>query len=410
MENYFIIQELFLDIRMKITNLETFRVDGGWRPWTFVKVSTDEGLAGWSEATDSHGSPRGIAGVIEDLKYLLLGKDPREVEKLFWFMFGRTRQAAGGISQKAIASLQNAFLDIKAKALGIPVYELFGGPVRKEIPIYWSRCGTGRVRDWQYIGKEQLKSPDDIPALVSEVKARGYKAFKTNIVIFDDPPYVYMPGFSKSDGWPALNPPRFVMEALEDYIGALREAAGEEMHIMLDLNLNFRTDGYIKAARRLEKFNLFWLEIDSDDPEALLQIKNSARIPIASAENLTNPIQYRPFLEKHSLDVAIVDVIWNGLLQARKIADLAEVYQLNVATHAYHGPFAPLISANFAALTPNFKIMETDVDEVPWREEFLTNPPVIRNGIMEIPTGPGWGSEVNEEAIRKHPWPKEGTL
>ena len=375
-----------------------------------MKVSTDEGLVGWSEATDSHGSPRGIAGVIEDLKYLLLEKDPREVEKLFWFMYGRTRQAAGGIAQKAIAGIQNALLDIKAKVIGVPVYELFGGPIRRQIPIYWSRCGTARVRDWKYIDKNQLKSLEDIPDLIKEVKEKGYRAFKTNIVVLGDEPFVYMPGFSKSDGWPALNPSRKILNSLESYIGKLRDAAGEDMEILLDLNLNFRTDGYIKAARMLEKFNLFWLEIDSDDPEALLQIKNSTTIPIASAENLTNPIQYRPYLEKHAMDIAIVDVVWNGLLQSRKIADLAEVHQTNVSTHAYHGPLAPLITAAFCALTPNLKIMETDVDEVPWREEFLTSASKIHDGVMELPSGPGWGTDINEEAIKKHPWPKESCL
>ena len=130
---------------MKITNIETFIVDAGWRPWTFVKVETDDGITGWGECSDGR-SPHGVVGTIEDLKPHVVGKDPRAFEMRFWDMIRGTRQSPGGIAAKAIAGLDCAFIDIKAKALGISVTELFGGPTRDKVRVYWSHCGTSRAR------------------------------------------------------------------------------------------------------------------------------------------------------------------------------------------------------------------------------------------------------------------------
>ncbi|HID60902.1 MAG TPA: mandelate racemase/muconate lactonizing enzyme family protein, partial [Hadesarchaea archaeon] len=107
---------------MKITKVETLHCYAGWRPWSFIKITTDEGIVGYSECTDSHGSPRGITGCVKDLEPLLLEQDPGAVEKLYWDMYRATRQSPGSIIQKAIGGIENALLDIKAKALGIPVY------------------------------------------------------------------------------------------------------------------------------------------------------------------------------------------------------------------------------------------------------------------------------------------------
>ena len=112
---------------MKITNIETFIVDAGWRPWTFVKVETDEGITGYGECSDGR-SPHGIVGTIKDLERVLIGTDPRAFEMRFWDMIRGTRQSPGGIAAKAIAGIECALIDIKAKALGISVVELFGGP------------------------------------------------------------------------------------------------------------------------------------------------------------------------------------------------------------------------------------------------------------------------------------------
>ena len=171
---------------MKLASLETLACDAGWRPWLFVKASTDDGLVGWSEVTDSHGSPTGLAGVVRDLAPLVVGRDPLAVEAIHWDLYRRTRQSPGSIVQKAIGGIENALLDVKGKALGVSVAELFGGPTRETVPLYWSHCGTTRARAWDVTGTPKLDSYDAVVALGSEVVEQGYRVFKTNIVIPGD--------------------------------------------------------------------------------------------------------------------------------------------------------------------------------------------------------------------------------
>ena len=143
---------------MKVAALETLTCDAGWRPWIFLKATTDDGLVGWAEITDSHGSPRGLAGIVEDLAPLVVGRDPRPTEAIYWDLYRATRQSPGSVIAKALAGIENALLDLKAKALGVPVYELFGGPTRDTIPMYWSHCGTTRARAFEVTGTPKLAS------------------------------------------------------------------------------------------------------------------------------------------------------------------------------------------------------------------------------------------------------------
>ena len=185
---------------MKVASLETLFCDAGWRPWIFLKATTDDGLVGWAEITDSHGSPRGLAGIVEDLAPLVVGRDPRPVEAIYWDLYRATRQSPGSVIAKALAGIENALLDIKAKALGVPVYELFGGPTRESIPMYWSHCGTTRARAFEVTGTPKLASYDEVAALGREVVEQGYGAFKTNVVVPGDEPKVLMPGFDEGGG------------------------------------------------------------------------------------------------------------------------------------------------------------------------------------------------------------------
>ena len=180
---------------MKVATLETLFCDAGWRPWIFLKATTDDGLVGWSEVTDSHGSPRGLAGIVEDLAPLVVGRDPRAWEAVYWDLYRATRQSPGGVVAKAIAAVENALLDLTAKSHGVAVYELFGGPLRTEVPVYWSHCGTTRARAWEVTGTPKLASYEDVTALGREVVERGFPAFKTNVVVPGDEPQVLHPGF-----------------------------------------------------------------------------------------------------------------------------------------------------------------------------------------------------------------------
>ncbi len=388
---------------MKITNIETFIVDGGWRPWTFVKVETDEGIKGYGECSDGR-SPHGVVGTIEDLKPLLIGKDPRAYEMRFWDMYRATRQSVGGIAAKAIAGLDCALLDVKAKALGISVVELFGGPTRDRVRVYWSHCGTTRARHPEILGTPPIKSMDDIRELGREVIRRGFTALKTNIVIPGEPASVWGGGFGGGLGSTDGVVSRALLRHIETLIGTFREAVGPDIDINLDLNFHFKPEACMRIAKVLEQFDLLWLEIDMYDPDALLQVKESTSTRICTGENLYYLRDYIPYFQRHCADVFMVDVPWNGFTQSKKVGDLAEVYQLNVAPHNYYSHLASFVSASLCAVLPNVRIMEIDIDDVPWKDELVTQPPEIVNGYMKVPTGPGWGADLNEEVAREHPW------
>jgi galactonate dehydratase len=389
---------------MKIARIETFLCDAGWRPWVFVKVETDDGLVGWGECSDGR-MPRSVAAAVLDYEDVLIGEDPRNVEKLYWTMYRVSRQHLGGSAHKAMAGVELALWDIKARALGVSVCDLAGGQLREKIRLYWSHCGTSRARNWKLLGTPPIRGYDDITALGKEVVQNGFTALKTNIVIPGDPASVFSPGFDVGGPGPdgVLQPE--TLGQVERLIGTFREAVGPEVGIALDLNYNFRTDGVQRIAKLLEKFNMQWVEYDNWDPLALRQIKDSTSTPIASLESLITTKQYRPFLELHATDVCIIDVPWNGWIQGKRIAAMAEAYEINIAPHNYYSHLADFVSAQFCGSLPNVKIMEIDIDDVAWKSELMTVQPKIENGYFEVPTGPGWGTAINEEVLRAHPWP-----
>ena len=175
------------------------------------------------------------------------------------------------------------------------------------------------------------------------------------------------------------------------------------MGIHLDINFNFKTEGFKRIADTVAPFNLTWLEIDTHDAPALAEIKRGAPCPIASCETLHGRREFKPFFDNYATDVAIVDVIWNGLNELLKIASMADVYEINVAPHNFYGHLCSAISATFSAIVPNFRVMEIDIDSAPWRDEFYVTVPTIENGEFVLPKGPGWGIDVNEKAVRARP-------
>ena len=387
---------------MKIARLETLFCDAGWRPWIFLKATTDDGLVGWAEITDSHGSPRGLAGIVEDLAPLVVGRDPRAVEAIYWDLYRATRQSRGSVIAKAIAGIENALLDVKAKALGVPVYELFGGPTRESIRAYWSHCGTTRARAFAVTGTPKLASYDDVASLGREVVERGFTAFKTNVVVPGDEPQVLHPGFGSGPVDEHIS--RETVEALERLFEAFEHGTEGKAEPILDLNFNATPDGALRVARALERFGLAWLEIDSYEPAALAHVRGRAPMPICSGENLYGARSFRPHFEAGALDVASVDVIWNGFAQSKKIADLAETFEVTCAPHNYYSHLATFVSAQWCAVIPNARILEVDVDDVPWKDELTTAVPEIAAGEVRVPAGPGWGADVNEDVLRRHPW------
>ena len=387
---------------MRISRVQAFLCDAGWRPWTFVKVETDDGLVGWGECSDSR-NPYGVAGSVRDLEPLLIGEDPRAVQRLYWDMLRSFRQNLGGTSHKAIAGVELALWDIKAKALGVPVYELFGGPMRDRVQLYWSHCGTTRARHGDKLGLPPLRTYDDVVALGREVVERGFHALKTNIVIPGEPARTYFPGFDRgfngTDGVVTSD----VLDQIDNLIGAFSQGIGSDNQIALDLNYNFRPAGVIEIGRLLGKFNMQWIECDTWDPRALLQIKQSIPQRLASCESLVSTRQYRPFLELQATDTAIIDVPWNGFGQSHIVGQMADAYELTVAPHNYYSHLADLHSVHLCASLPNIRIMEIDIDDVPWKTQLVSNPPTIENGQILVPTAPGWGADIVEDVLREHP-------
>ena len=388
---------------MKVTAFEMLHADGGGRTFDFLKVSTDEGLAGWSEYNAGFGG-LGVTEVIQGLAPAIVGKDPRAVEAHVALMQALRRVAAGGLAQQAIGAIENALVDIKAKALGVPVYELLGGPIRDTIRLYWSHCGSYRLgKRADYFNAPPVSTLDDVVALGKEVAASGFTGLKTNILLLGENPSGHAPGFARGAGFPELNPDRHVVDAIKSQLAAFREGAGPDMDILVDLNFNFKTEGFLKLARAMEPFDLLWLELDTRNAEALRYIRQGTSIPIASCECLYGRREFRPFFEHGSVDTAIVDVPFNGILESMKIAWMADAYDVNVAPHNFYSPLATTISTHFAAAVPNLRIMEIDNDVVPWYDDLVTVPPRIENGHLKIPTGPGWGTEIDEEVVRAHP-------
>jgi L-alanine-DL-glutamate epimerase-like enolase superfamily enzyme len=391
---------------MRIAKIEDLHADGGWRTTSFLKLTTDEGLVGWAEYYEGFGAG-GVSDLIRRFAAVVEGMDPRDVGRISTSLHAICRMAAGGMNHQAIAAIENACLDVKAKALGVPVYALFGGAMRDRLDLYWSHCGSFRVWQRDFFEKElglpPVRTLDDIKELGREAARRGYKALKTNPLQIGDDARPFNPGFRIGPGFLDRSTDARWHGQIGDVVGAFREGAGPNMGIMLDLNFSQRTDGFLRIAQTMERFKLAWLEVDIHDADALALLRRSTRTPIASLESLYGLKQYRPFLQQHAVDVAVVDVPWNGLWESIRVATLADAFEVDVAPHNYYGDLATLMSAHFCAAVPNFRIMEYEADDVPWRGDFVTHPPVVANGQLTVPTRPGWGADVNEEAVRARP-------
>ncbi len=189
----------------------------------------------------------------------------------------------------------------------------------------------------------------------------------------------------------------------------MREGAGPDVDILLDLNFNARPEGYLKLLRAFADFDFFWIELDTHNPKAQGYIRDHSPHPIASCETLIGLKAFLPFFEHQAMDVAIVDTIWNGVWQSMRIAALADAHDVNVAPHNFYGDLCSLMNVHFAAAVPNLHIMEIDVEDVPWRSD------VVREGFEVEQQGrivrpnqrPGLGIEIDENEVAKHPFEQE---
>lgn len=392
---------------MKIASIEDLHADGGWRTFSFLKLTTDCGLVGWSEYSEC-GWNRGLTSVIRNMGQVAIGQDPRAFAKISASLIAQTRMASGGLNQQAIAAIENACIDLAAKSVARPVHALFGGPLRDRIPVYWSHCGSFRAVHGELfeelLGTPPLRSLDDITKLGKEAVRRGFKAVKTNPVIFaPGGPRMLNPGFSPVGLDFRHRADNAVIDAIVEQLAAFREGLGRDAGLLLDLNFGFRPESLRRIAGAIEPYRLDWLEIDLHDPAALATVRREANVPIASLEAIYGRRGYKPYLEAYAADIAIVDIPWNGLAEAVRIAAMAETYEINTAPHNFTGPLCNLMSAHFCAAVPNVQTMELEVDDVPWKNLLVTRPGKIEDGDYVIPDGPGWGAEVVESAVAEYP-------
>lgn len=388
---------------MKITAIEDIHTVSALGHFSFLKITTDSGLVGWAEFNETSMKTRPVSAQIKGLGESLIGQDPLPVQKIATQLYQLNIQLPGGLVQRANAAIEMALWDIRGKAVGLPVHALFGGPVRDRIQVYWSHCGSYRMQAAEKMGLKPIKTPDDIAELGAEVKARGFKGLKTNVFhLIDGQLSRQMQGYGRQPTHAALNLERHTVEGVVATLRAFREGAGPQMNLHLDSNVHFKTEGYIRLARAIEQFDMTWLELDLWDAPALADVRDKSPVPIASLEQVVGRRNFRPFLDQKSVDFAIVDLLWNGWSESIKIASMVESYEVSCAPHNYHGHLSSAISAHFCALVPNIKVMETDIDSAPWRDELFMTEVVYEDGDMLVPTGPGWGMDVNEAMARKY--------
>lgn len=382
---------------MKIAAIEPVTCGSGirGRDFLFVKVTTDEGLVGWGEGYDWHASPS-LAEAIRVVGRELIGLDPRRIEHIGKRLWDSGR---AGVPErmKVIGAIDIALHDIKGKWLGVPVYELLGGLYRERIPLYWSHFASYRAIDPEALGVEPARSLDAWIALVDDVERAGFRALKTNLLV---------PGLTSGlpptlDG--AIDHAR--IDAAVTYVGALRERVGPAMGILFDVGQEYRMGGIVRLARALEPFDLYWLEAEGFDPDALLSARRQTRTRLCHGEALIRREAFRPFLERHVTDVVMVETLANGLSEARRICELAAHYDTMFSPHNYMSPLATLINAHLCAAMPNLEILEIDMDDVPWKWDLIDQPLEIVDGELVVPDRPGLGANIVEEVVALHPLP-----
>ena len=377
---------------MKITRIETHVCNARMRNWIFVKVLTDvPGLWGWGESTlEWH--TRSVVGAIEDLTPLLLGEDPTRIEYLWQAMYRQHFWHGNGIVRgTAISGIDLALWDIVGKVHGVPCHKLWGGPVRDYVRLY-CHLGGGKMEDFYETAPADAGRFADLARLAVE---EGFTAFKAMAV----------PETGPLEG---LRPIRYA----EACVRAMREAVGDSIDIMVDCHARPSPRMGLLFAKALEPYGLFWLE-EPCWPEAvddIALIQRSVATPIATGERLVSQYAVREYLEKRACSVLQCDITHiGGLSEMRRVAAMAEAYRVALAPHNPQGPVSTAASLEFGFATPSYILCETVHNDVPWRQEIVSEGFVVepRGRIVRPGNRPGLGIEIDEAAVAKHPFEQE---
>lgn len=364
---------------MKIDRIESFFVPPRW---LFVRVESADGAVGWGEAS-LEGYAEAVDGAIEALRDRFIGHDPRRIEDIWQIAYRGGFYRGGPVLMSALAGLEQALWDLKGKALGVPAWELLGGRVRD------------RIRAYAWIGGDR---PDEIGEAATARREQGFTAVKMNATAELD--------------W--IGTPR----VLEDVVKRVEAAQAAGMDVGLDFHGRVHRPMAKQLARLLEPLGLLFIEepVLSENPEALAQIAAMTSTPIALGERLYSRWDFKPFFEAGVVDIIQPDLSHaGGLLECRKIAAMAEAYDIAIAPHCPLGPLALASCLQLAACTPNVAIQEMSLG-IHYNVghdllSFVTDPATLTpvDGFLPIPHKPGLGVTIDEAGVReahkdRHRW------
>ena len=356
---------------MKITEIQTIPIGNA----RLVRVLTDEGIEGLGEvAHDCH--PKTVSLAIRQLP--LVGTDPGRIEEFWQRTYEGTFWRGGPIHTSAISGVEHALWDIKAKALGVPVNHLVGGPMREKVKVYTHFGGRG-------------KSPEEYAASALEAVEMGFRALKA------DP----------------FQPENFAMDAAAmrnaaDRIRKTREAVGPDVDILIECHGFLNASTSIRVGRMLEEFApLFYEEsVPPENVDEMARVAAAVNIPLATGERLYTRYAFREILEKQIVDYIQPDLCHcGGFNEGRKIAAMAEPYHVKVCPHNPNGPISALVGVHFGACTANFEMLEMMRPGSPRQDlsPLFEQMPLPCDGYLEVPDRPGWGVELTEDILRKFP-------
>jgi galactonate dehydratase len=375
---------------MKIENVRAWLVQGVKYNWTLVKVRTDDGLTGVGEATNWPGSPL-ILAACRHIAERVVGEDSSRIDYL-WTKLYRDMNWMGqaGPLLSAMSAIDIALWDIKGKRAGMPVYELLGGAYRKEIQLYanyWFLEGDG--------------SPESYARQAKAMAAQGFTACK-----FDPFAHVnYLYGSDLSSNLSLTEPQKQL--ALERLV-AVQEALGPGFPIAVETHAMLNGPTAVEMAHRIagRGINCMWYEEPAgpEFPDAIAEIKRQIRLPVCVGERLHSRFMCRPVLERHAADILMPDVTrCGGISELKKIATLAETYNVPIAPHNPNGPISTIASAHVVASIPNFFRQEFMLMDVPWRDTVIDSPLPVRGGFFHLSDTPGLGFDLVEAEMDAHP-------
>ena len=350
--------------------------------WVLIKVKTDEGITGIGEAY--HGAGVHQIAVDERLTRPLIGQDPRNVDKLFRDMMS-AMSASGfyqGAVMSAISGIESALWDITGQAAGVPIWQLLGGKFRDKIRIY-NDCHAG-----------ETETPEAYAAKAREVEARGFTAIKFDI----DP----LP--SRRDRYNRCISNDDIAHYVE-IVTAVRESLDSNTDLAIDAHWFYAPVDILKVAHAFEDLDLLWLEdpIPPENIAAMEGVTKSTRTPICTGENFYTRFGFRDLIETQAADIISPDMAKaGGLLEGRRIADLADMYYIPIAPHNIGSPVQTVANCHVMAAVPNFLVLEFHhLDDRFW-EGIINEGPLIHEGHIDVPNLPGLGVTLNEDLLKNN--------